>query len=293
MGIPWEIKYYTATFIFLLKNEGDNMNYIYCYKNKKNDHKYIGQTNNLKVRYSAHKNQSYNPNSKDYNSLFHQKIREYGLENFDFYVLEEINNENSDYIDYREQFWIEELNTWCRNRNGYNQTTGGHQFKRSIQLDNNSIIEIKYLLKNTEISFQELAEKFNTYRECISRINNGRYSFEEIENYPLRVTRDWKQIPQDIKKEIAELLINTKITYKEIAYKYSISEHSINKINLGQSNLEGNYTYPLRKANQHLTDEQEKQVYEMLKNNEKIIDIANKLGISRDTVSRRKKKYNI
>ena len=29
----------------------------------------------------------------------------------------------------------------------------------------------------------------------------------------------------------------------------------------------------------------------MLKNNEKIIDIANKVGVSRDTVSRRKKKY--
>ena len=51
------------------------MNYIYCYENKINHHRYIGQTNNLKVRYAAHKSQAYNPNSKDYNSLFHQKIR--------------------------------------------------------------------------------------------------------------------------------------------------------------------------------------------------------------------------
>ena len=67
------------------------MNFIYCYENKLNHHKYVGQTNNLKVRYSAHKSQAFNPNSKDYNCLFHKKIRQYGLENFDFYCLEEIN----------------------------------------------------------------------------------------------------------------------------------------------------------------------------------------------------------
>ena len=84
------------------------MNYIYCYENKINHHRYIGQTNNLKVRYAAHKSQAYNPNSKDYNSLFHQKIRQYGLDNFNFYTLEEIDNNDSDYIDFREQFWIKE-----------------------------------------------------------------------------------------------------------------------------------------------------------------------------------------
>lgn len=50
------------------------MNFIYCYENKLNHHKYVGQTNNLKVRYSAHKSQAFNPNSKDYNCLFHKKF---------------------------------------------------------------------------------------------------------------------------------------------------------------------------------------------------------------------------
>ena len=74
------------------------MHYIYCYENKINHHKYVGQTNNLKVRYSAHESQSGNPNSKDYNCLFHKKIREYGLSNFDFYVLEEIDSDDGDYV---------------------------------------------------------------------------------------------------------------------------------------------------------------------------------------------------
>lgn len=115
------------------------MHYIYCYKNKINGHKYIGQTNNLGVRYAAHKSQAFNPNSKDYNCLFHQKIREYGLENFDFYVLEEIDSEDNEYIDYRECFWIQEENSWCRYGQGYNQNTGGSQFKKSLSISDEDI----------------------------------------------------------------------------------------------------------------------------------------------------------
>ena len=98
------------------------MNYIYCFENKINGHKYIGQTNDLKVRYNAHKSQAYNSNSKDYDCLFHKKIREYGLENFDFYVLEEIDDsKDEDYIDFAESFWIDKLKSWCRYGKGYNQ----------------------------------------------------------------------------------------------------------------------------------------------------------------------------
>lgn len=58
------------------------MNFIYCYENKLNHHKYVGQTNNLKVRYSAHKSQASNPNSKDYNCLFHKKNSSIWLRKF-------------------------------------------------------------------------------------------------------------------------------------------------------------------------------------------------------------------
>ena len=55
MVIPWEISLYITKCIFLLKNrrkmEVDIMHYIYCYRNKINGHKYVGQTNNLGVRY--------------------------------------------------------------------------------------------------------------------------------------------------------------------------------------------------------------------------------------------------
>lgn len=269
------------------------MKYIYCYENKTNGHKYIGQTNNLKVRYSAHKSQSYNPKSKDYNCLFHKKIRQYGLENFNFYVLEEIGDDfDEEYVDYREQFWIEKLNSWCRYGEGYNEISGGRQFKKNLSISDKEIVKIKKLLEETELSFQEIANQFNTYRECVSKINKGSYAYEEDRIYPIRITRDWKQIPQEIKNEIAILLRDSKISFSDIAKKYQISEHSVSNINAGLSNLEGNFTYPIRRVNQHLSQEQEQQIYELLKQGVKNTEIARQVGVSRDTVSRRKKKYN-
>lgn len=285
-----------ATFIFLLINENRrmevNMNYIYCYENKINHHKYVGQTNNLKVRFSAHESQSHNPNSKDYNCLFHKKIREYGLDNFNFYVIEEIQNNDQEYIDSREQFWIKTLNSWCRNGQGYNETTGGKQFKKNISLSDTEIEEIKKLIKETDLEFTTIAKQYNTYRDCISKINRGIYGFKKEENYPLRITRNWREVPQEVKEQIAEEILNSKQSLKQIANKYSISEHLINQINNGQSNLQKQYSYPLRKTNQRPTKEQEELIYQLLKKGKQIKDIAKEVGLSKDTISRRKKKYH-
>lgn len=269
------------------------MRYIYCFENLINGHKYVGQTNNLVVRYSAHKSQAYNPNSKDYNCLFHKKIRQYGLENFKFYTLEEISNEDPDYVDFRESFWIQELNTWCRYGQGYNQNTGGSQFKKNLLLSDDDAKQIKKLLKETDISFADLAKQFNTYRECIARINSGRYFFEESRTYPIRATRDWREIPQEIKVEIAVLLRDTKMPMKEIAKKFSISEHTVHNINKGISNLEGDFIYPLRKTNSHLTKEVEDEIYRLLLKGEGDTEIAKKINVHASTVNKRRKKYNL
>ena len=268
------------------------MHYIYCYENKINHHKYVGQTNNLKVRYSAHESQSGNPNSKDYNCLFHKKIREYGLSNFDFYVLEEIDSDDGDYIDYREAFWIEQTNSWCRNGCGYNETTGGAQYRKSLSISDEDIAQIKKLLETTEISFTEMAEQFNTYRECIARINKGTYAYEVGREYPIRITRDWKEISQDAKERIAQEIITTKTPLKDIAKKFSISYHTINLINQGKSNLCGNYTYPLRKTNT-ITQEQKAGIIQGFKDGKKNNEIVALTGVSRSTVEKYRKKYNI
>lgn len=269
------------------------MKYIYCFENKINHHKYIGQTNNPTVRYTAHKNAAYNSNSKDYGCLFHQKIREYGIDNFDFYILEIIeDNQNNEHVDFREQFWIEQEKSWARYGQGYNQTTGGTQYKKSLPLSDTQLTAIRNELKNTEKTITEIANDFGTYRDCISYINKGIYGFCADEHYPLRVTREWREIPQEVKYEIALLLRDTEIPYKEIMQKYQVSEHFLCQLNNGQTNLNAEFTYPLRKKSTHLTPEQEQIIYDDLKEGKKIMDIARKTGISRSTISKRKKKYN-
>lgn len=51
------------------------MYYIYCYTNKINNYKYVGQTNNFKRRVREHRSSSFNEKSSSYNDLFHQKMR--------------------------------------------------------------------------------------------------------------------------------------------------------------------------------------------------------------------------
>ena len=53
------------------------MYYIYCYTNKINQHKYVGQTNNYNRRIREHRSCAFNKNASSYNDLIHKKIREY------------------------------------------------------------------------------------------------------------------------------------------------------------------------------------------------------------------------
>lgn len=87
---------------------------IYRYTNKLNGKVYIGQTINEAKRKSRHKSCK----DQDY---FHNAIKKYGWENFDYEVVERV---DSKLLDERETFWIVE----CRSNEreyGYNLSLGG------------------------------------------------------------------------------------------------------------------------------------------------------------------------
>ena len=91
---------------------------IYMVENKINGKKYIGQTTNLKNRWSEHKRKLRKETHT--NSHLQNSYNKYGKESFKFYILEEVKKEK---IDEREIYWIDFYNTF--KGEGYNLKSGG------------------------------------------------------------------------------------------------------------------------------------------------------------------------
>ena len=72
---------------------------IYKFTNKINNKSYIGQSINIDARRKQHIASSYYPLSNTYNTAFHQAIRKYGVDNFNFEVLTICNIEELDTLE--------------------------------------------------------------------------------------------------------------------------------------------------------------------------------------------------
>lgn len=85
---------------------------IYSIQNKINNKRYIGQSNNIYERWNRHK-------ALYDNCAIHRALQKYGIENFDFSILE-LCSENE--LDDKEIYWINYYNSY---KDGYNETSGG------------------------------------------------------------------------------------------------------------------------------------------------------------------------
>lgn len=220
------------------------MYYIYCYTNRINGHKYVGQTNNLKRRQREHKSTSYNPKSSSYNDLIHQKMRQYGYDNFDFEVLEIIFSDNIAIANQQERFWVKELDTYCGHGKGYNRDLGGNQPEHSRVVSKEDILIIKQKIKE-KTPFLDIQKEFNISAAFVSSINHGVYYYDEQEQYPL-----CKYYKEDEEyDELIELLANTDMSFGKIAEQLHMGYSTIKKINAGTLRPELYPTHPIRKKN--------------------------------------------
>ena len=97
-----------------------NKSYIYCFTNKINNKKYIGSTvSSPNKRYNQHIYNAFHPEAEKYNYPLYSAIRKYGINNFDFSILIEMECDEKD-IRLIEKTFIEKFNTISPN--GYNQT---------------------------------------------------------------------------------------------------------------------------------------------------------------------------
>ena len=157
-----------------MKGDSDMIG-IYKYQNKINGHIYIGKSVDIKQRQYNHKSSAYNEKSNDYNSQFHQAIRKYGLNAFDFEVIAELTPEEytPETLNQLEKFFIKYYDSY---HNGYNATEGGdYEFgdNRTHPGEKNGRAllteeDVKYIRQcyNAHIPFREI---YNEYKDKISK----------------------------------------------------------------------------------------------------------------------------
>lgn len=101
------------------------MGYIYKITNLVNNKAYIGQTKQpVEIRWEAHIYAAFREYD-DNRYYLHRAINKYGLENFNFKIIEEVPNTE---LDEREIYWIAYYHTYRydeKGNQGYNLTRGG------------------------------------------------------------------------------------------------------------------------------------------------------------------------
>ena len=148
---------------------------IYLITNKINGKCYVGQSVDITRRWRQHKEVAYREQAPLYKA-----IQKYGIENFDFCVLEECSKEE---LDSKEIQYIERYNSYfC----GYNQTRGGNQYSHNVKLSDVDFEKIIDLLKNTTIAQKDIAELFSVGEDTISEINTGKSRHSSNLIYPIR-----------------------------------------------------------------------------------------------------------
>lgn len=263
------------------------MGLIYGYRNKINNKWYVGQTTMpLSERHRLHISGAKNKNSSDYNCLFHKKIRQYGINNFDLVVLE--NNVAKEDLDERERFWIKEKNSFIQNNKGYNLTIGGQKRKNNEDywdvrsaFSKEEVKEVKNKIKKgTGVTV--IANQYKVSASLISQINRGKKYQEENETYPLFHWATEKLSQEEVIKIIQEL-IEYDASNAEIARWHNIDEEIVGKINLGKAYKQSSISYPIRKDPRKVRADKIKQL--LLTTNLTNKQIADKIGCDPSIVS--------
>lgn len=215
---------------------------IYKFTNVANGNSYIGQSRNIENRKKKHLQFAFNPNAPDYDSVFHRAIRKYGVENFEFEVLEECNCKD---LNDKEKYYIEQYNTLVPN--GYNMVPGGY-CAIGTKLSLNDVEDITNLLQNTDMSNADIAGLYGVTTTLISGINTGKRWQRDID-YPIRKT-SWVGTVLDEKnvEQIINIIQTTNLSFSEIGEQFGVKEHCVSAINRGRAWRQENMEYPIRNS---------------------------------------------
>ena len=258
---------------------------IYKYTNLINGKIYIGQTKQtLEQRDYKHQTQLND------NTYFHRAMKKYGRDNFSLELIEDHIPFNQ--LNEKEKFYIDFFESFYTTGKGYNLTQGGQWGSGTQKITPSQAEDIKYLILNTTKSFQEIANKYCVTIYCISDINRGKSFYDECFIYPLRPAPQKSVIDDEKINIILDMIINTSMTWKEIALATNINEYTVGAINNGKNSwCPSDLKYPLRKSiqkntfNNKITQQIVKQIcYKLCFTNITTENIGKEFGIAKNTV---------
>lgn len=169
---------------------------IYFIKNKANNKIYIGLSTSIEKRFLFHKRRLISGKHK--NKHFQSSFDTYGLENFEFSILEEC---NEDILSEREKYWIVFYKSHDREF-GYNKTYGGEFGRLSDEIVQRTAAKLRLRKQPQEM------------KDRISKTLTG------------RKRPDRNKFTNDIEKQIIDDF-NNKIGIKPLSRKYDCSTCAI------------------------------------------------------------------
>ena len=144
---------------------------------------------------------------------------------------------------------ISEINTGKR-RKDYTRHYPINEMTCGRKLNDMQIQEIISLLKSSTKTVQEVSLLYNVSESTINGINNGKRYKQKDLSYPIRnriTTTKNKRLTQNELLLLIDDIINTNISFAQLAIKYNISTTTVYNINKGTTRYNKDYNYPLRK----------------------------------------------
>ena len=202
---------------------------IYKFENKLNGKIYIGQSRCIERRYADHvycKNPTYE---------LDRAIKKYGIENFNYNILETFNTSNLDevnkWMDEREEYYIKFYN--CLNPNGYNLLSNRYHPEFS-EITRKRISEACTGKKNGFYGKQHSKETRKRMSESAKKRGNNHPDFiktpEMIEKWKISIKKYRENLTEEQKIKISN---NHKESYKK--WRDSLSEKELKEWNKTKS----------------------------------------------------------
>jgi len=159
---------------------------IYKIKNLINGKVYIGQSVNIERRWAGHRQTVKNSGDKSYDFPLYKSIRKYGIENFDFEVLEICKIEDLNRL---EKKWMLFYSSVVPG--GYNLQFGNNM---TAKVTPKEVFEIIDFLRNTFYTNVEIGLWYNLCDDSVGLINNGKTWVNEDLVYPIRQETESKLV---------------------------------------------------------------------------------------------------